>query len=200
MTVNDTNGKMKWACALKIMSASVRTEVYATIELFDSARSLIIRLLHHSHSVDSIVWLVKENTNDWKIRRYQLCVKRCTDHLGIIFVTACQRQGFCMPYHTRQRKHAIYYVLAVQPGDARAYLRSAQLCRFAPVAPHSFLASRSVAQPTDDPMEKLCSALNFCWLKKGVFEWWNSNGKIHTAPGYFLSWRQPARLFLEIFK
>ena len=61
--------------------------------------------------------------------------------------------------------------------------RSAQLCRFAPVAPHSFLASRSFAQPTDDPMEKLCSALNFCWLKKKKPF---SNGKRNYAPGYFL--------------
>ena len=69
---------------------------------------------------------------------------------------------------------------------------SAQLCRFAPVhgsgqlcrfinsyaplnlvallldlALLSFLPSRSIAQPTDNPIdhEKLCSALNFCWLE-----------------------------------
>ena len=34
------------------------------------------------------------------------------------------------------------------------------------LAPLSSLASWSIAQPTDNPIEKLCSALIFCWLKK----------------------------------
>ena len=63
------------------------------------------------------------------------------------------------------------------------------------MAPHSFLASWSIAKPTDDPVEKLRSAVNFCWLKKKPF----STSKTYV-PGYFLSWRQPALLFLEIFK
>ena len=68
--------------------------------------------------------------------------------------------------------------LAVQPGVARAFvLHSTLNCRFAPVAPHSVLASQSIAQPTDDPIEKLCSALNFCWLKKKKPF---SNGKRHA--------------------
>ena len=50
--------------------------------------------------------------------------------------------------------------------------------RFAPVAPLSFLASRSIAQPTDSPIEKLCSTLNFCGLKK------------RPPCQNFLSWRQ----------
>ena len=39
------------------------------------------------------------------------------------------------------------------------------------MAPLSFLASRAIAHPTDNPIEKLCSALNFFWLerKKGRF-------------------------------
>ena len=64
------------------------------------------------------------------------------------------------------------------------WLRSTLCCRFAPVAPLSFLASPSIAQPTDNPVEKLCSALNFCWLQqKRPF----SNGKntllVTASPG-----------------
>ena len=52
-----------------------------------------------------------------------------------------------------------------------SFLCSAQHCRFAPVsvAPPSFLASRVIAHPTGKPndiFEKLCSALNLCWLEK----------------------------------
>ena len=57
-----------------------------------------------------------------------------------------------------------------------SFLCSAQLCRFAPVAPLSFLASRVIPQPTENPIEKLCSALNFCWLGKRSF----SNDKAFT--------------------
>ena len=49
---------------------------------------------------------------------------------------------------------------------------SAQLCCFAPVARLNFLASESTAQPTDNPIEKLCSALASVGFKqRAVFEW-----------------------------
>ena len=46
--------------------------------------------------------------------------------------------------------------------------------------PLSFLASRSIAQPTENPIEKICSPLNFCWLekKKAVFEWLGINAQL----------------------
>ena len=51
---------------------------------------------------------------------------------------------------------------AVQPGVAQAFA----LC--SSVASLSFLAFRSITQPTDDPVEKLCSALNSCWTPVGL--------------------------------
>ena len=87
------------------------------------------------------------------------------------------KEGTCLSFQLRRASTLFYFAkVAVQPGVARAVavrstwsLRSCgstQLCRFAPVSPLSFLASRSITQSTDNPMEKLCSALNFSRLQK----------------------------------
>ena len=53
-------------------------------------------------------------------------------------------------------------VLADQPGVARAFALRAGVCRFAPLAPLSVLASRSLnpGRCTHSPMEKICLSLN----------------------------------------
>ena len=86
--------------------------------------------------------------------------------------------------------------LAVQPGVnvARAFaLRSTSSLHSSGCAP---LPPSPIAQPTDDFIEKLCSALNFLWLqkKKAVLEWQET-----YAARHFISWRQLALLFLESF-
>ena len=93
---------------------------------------------------------------------------------------------------TLETNYDLMIRLTVQPGVARTFaLRS-----WSTLSLHSCSSaqlthgtSRSVAQPTDNSIEKLCSALNFCWLQKKKKPF--SNGKTY-APGYFLSWQPEA--------
>ena len=112
----------------------------------------------------------------------------CSLHMACatgMFYTSCPARrcsGICAPLN---------FVASLLRLSSTLSLRSrgsAQLCRFAPVVPLSFLASRLIAQPTDNPIEKLCSPLDFCWLQKRPF----SNGKTYTllvtsSPGGSLS-------------
>ena len=85
----------------------------------------------------------------------------------------------------RHRSEATKLSGARMPEQRLALLghsRSTQLFRFPPEAPLSVLASPAIAQPTINPIEKLCSALNFCWPQKKRRPF--SNGKTHTLQSW----------------
>ena len=126
---------------------------------------------------------------------------------------ACVRARACACMYVFVYVYNFICALAVQPGVARAFaLRStlllhscgsAQRCRFAPVASLNFVASllwlhsaSSIPDRSLNPQMTPLRSFVLHWTSVGFKKKPFSNcSDIHT-PGNFLSWRQPALLYM----
>ena len=113
-------------------------------------------------------WFNRLNPGRSMVNRV-LVMKLIWGHSGIFSLTCLHKASVC---RNTSYKNCLYKTgIYITSCPARRclgirYSHSAQLCRFAPLTLPSFLVSRLNTQPTNDHIEKLCSALNFCWLKK----------------------------------